>query len=348
VLATIVTLVPTVQMLRAPRRTRRTPAWLWSRGMLAGGLATLAAALVLHATGAVAPAIPVLLVLVGSCACIAPALAWLATLTLRWRALPRPQTWLAAVFAREPAPAAVLGMATLVVAIALLASAAIVETSEQGTAAQSARAAFPGDIVVHDPNGILRGAIAPAALARGLADAAAARTATHDAILIVRPGVSESRVLAALAPAARAPGVTVESTADLRRAATAPLEAVFALLRIALVLTFAIAILGVTSGAFSSVLDRRDQIATLRAVGASRRHIVRMIFAESVLRAIAGCALGALAAFAIAYIALAHVRVAVPGTEVLLVVAAGAAAAVFSALPGSLVAGRIRTDRRAG
>jgi len=292
VLATIASLVPALQILRTRTRTRRTMAWLWSRGTLAGGIGTLVAALVLHYAGAVPASIPVLLVLVGSCLCIAPAIGWLAAVLLKWRALPRPQTWLAAVFAREPAPAAVLGMATLVVAIALLASAAIVETSEQHAAEQIARTAM-------------------------------------------------------LTPA-RAPGLAIESTSDLLRAATAPIDAIFALLRIALALTFAIAIAGVTSGAFSAVLDRRDQIATLRAVGASRTHIVRMIFAESVLRAIAGCGLGAFAAFAIVVIALAHVRIAVPGTEIAFVFVAGASAAVLSALPGSWVAGRIRADRRTG
>lgn len=344
-LATVASLLPALQILRRRGRARRTTAWLWSRATLAGGGGTLAAALLLHFAPAVSPSIPVLLVLLGSCLCIAPAIVWLATATLRWRALPRPQTWLAAVFAREPAPAALLGMATLVVAIALLASASIVETSEQRAAWHGARAAYPGDIVVRDPRGVLHDETEPGRLAGGLIASAVYRRTTRDTVIVVRPGVSAARVLAALAPAARAPGVTIESTADLLRAATAPIDAIFALLRIALVLTFAIAIVGVTSGSFSAVLDRREQIATLRAVGASRRHIVRMIVAESVLRAIAGCGLGAFAALALAYVALVHVPIAVPVMPFALVLAAGASAVVLSAVPGSWLAGRIRVDR---
>lgn len=250
----------------------------------------LAAAVILH-VARIDASIAVLLVLAGSCLWIAPAIVWLATRLLAWRALPRPQAWLAGVFAREPAPAAILGMATLVVAIALLAGASIVETSELHAARTSVQAAYPGDAIERRPTGV------------------------------------------------------IASTAEERRATIAPIEAIFALLRVALAITFAIAIVGVMSGAFSAVLDRRDQIATLRAIGASRRQIVRMILAESALRAIAGCALGALAAFAIAFITLARVRIAVPGVELVAVLAAGAAATVFSALPGSWIVGRIRADR---
>jgi len=348
-LATVAVLLPARETIRSPRATRTGLRWLWGRRALSAGVGLFAAALIFRVLtppeAALSASVPALLVLAGSCLCIAPAIGALASALLNLRALPRPQAWLAATFVREPAPAAIVGMATLVVAVALLAGAAIVERSERVAAVELARAAYPGDLVVRDPQGVLRGRLAPEQLARDLIRSAARRPGTGDTVLVRRADVPESALLAALVPAASARGVRIESTNQLLRAATAPIDAIFALLRVALLLAFAIALAGVASGAFSAVLDRRDQIATLRSVGASRRHIVRMVFAESIVRAIAGCALGALAAFALAAIALTRTRLAVPVPDVLLVLAAGATAAVAAALPGSYAAGRIRADR---
>ena len=348
-LATVAVLLPALQAIRSPRAGRGGLRLLWGRRALAAGVGLFAAALIIRVLtppeAALSAALPALLVLAGSCLCIAPAVGSLASALLNVRALPRPQGWLAATFVREPAPAAIVGMATLVVAVALLAGAAIVERSERVAALHLAREAYPGDLVVRDPQHVLRGPLAPEHLARGLIRSASRPPGTGDTVLVRSASVSESALLAALVPAARARGVTIESTGELAREATAPIDAIFGLLRVALLLAFAIALAGVASGAFSAVLDRRDQIATLRAVGASRRHIVRMVFAESVLRAIAGCALGAIAAFALAAIALTRTQLAVPVPDVLLVLAAGATAAVAAALPGSYAAGRIRADR---
>jgi putative ABC transport system permease protein len=273
----------------------------------------------------------------------------LAGALLAWRAPLRPPTWLAATFAREPRPASIVGTATLVVAVALLGGAAIVEHSERVSAEGLIRAAYPGDVLVRDPAGALRGARAPQRLARRLISSRLVRRAADGAqevILIRRAGVSVDDLLTVLVPDGDVPHVTIETTDDLVRQTTAPLAAVFALLRVALGLAFAIAVIGLGSGAFAAVLDRREQIATLRVVGASRETIARMVLTESALRAIAGCGLGLLAALGIAAVALARVQPELPLRELFAVLAASAAAVILSAAPGAFVAGRIAADRR--
>jgi ABC-type lipoprotein release transport system permease subunit len=353
-LATVAAFVPAWQAVRSARPAFVDVRPLRSARALAMGVAVLCAALILrvavpHSATDGAATAAALLVMLGCCLCIAPAMGSLAGALLAWRAPLRPPTWLAATFAREPRPASIVGTATLVVAVALLGGAAIVEHSERVSAEGLIRAAYPGDVLVRDPAGALRGARAPQRLARRLISSRLVRRAADGAqevILIRRAGVSVDDLLTVLVPDGDVPHVTIETTDDLVRQTTAPLAAVFALLRVALGLAFAIAVIGLGSGAFAAVLDRREQIATLRVVGASRETIARMVLTESALRAIAGCGLGLLAALGIAAVALARVQPELPLRELFAVLAASAAAVILSAAPGAFVAGRIAADRR--
>src|SRR5205814_10447202 len=53
-----------------------------------------------------------------------------------------------------------------------------------------------------------------------------------------------------------------------------------------------VALLGVVSALFISVLQRRRELGLLRAVGASRSHLLRSVLAEAVLMGLIGAIVG--------------------------------------------------------
>ncbi|MFK0050378.1 ABC transporter permease [Streptomyces sp. NPDC090741] len=88
------------------------------------------------------------------------------------------------------------------------------------------------------------------------------------------------------------PQVSVESQADYKKQITGQVDSILYLIYGLLALAIAIAVLGVINTLALSVVERTREIGLLRAIGASRRQIGRLIRLESVLIAVHGALLG--------------------------------------------------------
>ncbi|KIF00679.1 hypothetical protein PL81_39840, partial [Streptomyces sp. RSD-27] len=88
------------------------------------------------------------------------------------------------------------------------------------------------------------------------------------------------------------PQVAVESRADYKKSVTGQVDTVLSLVYGLLCLAIAIAVLGVVNTLALSVIERTREIGLLRAVGASRAQIRRMVRLESVLISFHGALLG--------------------------------------------------------
>ncbi len=124
--------------------------------------------------------------------------------------------------------------------------------------------------------------------------AANAPDALDSAVLVdARPGVSPAAARAAVVRAARAyPNVTVNDQASYRRQQAAQIDRLLALITALLMLSVAIAFLGIVNTLGLSVLERSREIGLLRAVGMTRRQVRGMVRAESIIVAVFGALLG--------------------------------------------------------
>ncbi len=124
--------------------------------------------------------------------------------------------------------------------------------------------------------------------------AANAPDALDSAVLVdARPGVSPAAAHAAVVRAARAyPNVTVNDQASYRRQQAAQIDRLLALITALLMLSVAIAFLGIVNTLGLSVLERSREIGLLRAVGMTRRQVRGMVRAESIIVAVFGALLG--------------------------------------------------------
>ncbi|MFD8705160.1 ABC transporter permease [Kitasatospora sp. NPDC059648] len=107
------------------------------------------------------------------------------------------------------------------------------------------------------------------------------------------PGVDHAKVQAALDSAlASYPQVAVQSQADYKKQVTGQVDTILYLVYALLGLAIVIAVLGVINTLALSVIERTREIGLLRAVGAHRAQIGRMIRLESLLIAVHGALLG--------------------------------------------------------
>jgi len=92
----------------------------------------------------------------------------------------------------------------------------------------------------------------------------------------------------------RKDAVFAETRANFREAATNQLQRIYSLAYAQQAVVGLVALLGVISALFISVLQRRRELGLLRAVGASRNQVLRSVLAEAVLMGMVGAILGLL------------------------------------------------------
>jgi len=171
------------------------------------------------------------------------------------------------------------------------------------------------------------------------------RTLFHeqdDSFLLVgrRPGTSLASVQAAIDRAA-APfsNVRVSSAADLKRANDADTQNVIVLFDALLALSILISLFGIVNTLVLSIMERTRELGMLRAIGASRRQVRRMVRYESVFTTLIGAAfglgLGLFLAFMVIQAIGSGMRFTLPigqlAAFVVVAIVLGVAAAVFPA-----------------
>jgi putative ABC transport system permease protein len=99
------------------------------------------------------------------------------------------------------------------------------------------------------------------------------------------------------------------------------------------------ALLGLANALGINVIERTREIGMLRAVGAKRRQIRRMVIAESLLLCLMGIALGVISGILLSYVmtgvlefAGMHIPYDFPGVGVLTAIAAGLICGILAAL----------------
>lgn len=116
-----------------------------------------------------------------------------------------------------------------------------------------------------------------------------------DASILVRlaPGVSEPEGREAIATALEGfPTAAVQDLAQAAAQRAAAMGQILGLVTVLLVLTVIIALLGITNTLALSVSERTREIGLLRAVGATGRHVRRMVLGEAFLVAALAAVLG--------------------------------------------------------
>jgi len=121
-------------------------------------------------------------------------------------------------------------------------------------------------------------------------------------MLNLKPGADLQAVRqAAQAVVADYPQFTLYVTADYRASLSALITQGMSALYLLAIIILVPAALGLLNTLTINVLERTREIGTLRAVGASRRQVQRMIIAEALLLGLFGAALGVLAGVAMSY-----------------------------------------------
>jgi putative ABC transport system permease protein len=119
-------------------------------------------------------------------------------------------------------------------------------------------------------------------------------TAEDTVLLLTRkPGVSTGALRAAVeAVTATLPSAKVLNRKELADSASSQIDTAMAFINVLLLLSVAIAVLGIVNTLALSVIDRTRELGLLRAVGLSRGQTRRMITTEAVLVAVFGALLG--------------------------------------------------------
>ena len=98
------------------------------------------------------------------------------------------------------------------------------------------------------------------------------------------------------------PSIRMRGTRELRVYAMDAFNRTFRITYIMELIAIVIAMLGVANTLLSQIIDRRDEILTLRAVGMSRPRVAKLIILESGLVGLAGVALGMVAGLLLSWI----------------------------------------------
>jgi putative ABC transport system permease protein len=116
------------------------------------------------------------------------------------------------------------------------------------------------------------------------------------------PGADRAAVKAGLTSVlARYPQFTMYWGADLRAEQRSIFDQVFVFLYVVLAVLIIPSLLGLINTLAINVLERTREIGVLRAIGATRTQIRRMVIAEALLLSMLGAALGILAGLALGY-----------------------------------------------
>jgi putative ABC transport system permease protein len=116
------------------------------------------------------------------------------------------------------------------------------------------------------------------------------------------PGADRAAVKAGLTGLlARYPQFTMYWGADLRAEQRSIFDQVFVFLYVVLAVLIIPSLLGLINTLAINVLERTREIGVLRAIGATRTQIRRMVIAEALLLSMLGAALGILAGLALGY-----------------------------------------------
>jgi putative ABC transport system permease protein len=166
----------------------------------------------------------------------------------------------------------------------------------------------------------------------------------QDTVLLLtgKAGVSAAALRASVqAVTASLPSAEVRNGKELADSATAQIDTAMAFINVLLLLSIAIAVLGIVNTLALSVIDRTRELGLLRAVGLSRGQTRRMITSEAVIVAVFGALLGIAVGvgFGIALQYGLHNQgiseLAIPfGRLALFIVAAGATGVLAAVIPG--------------
>jgi putative ABC transport system permease protein len=110
--------------------------------------------------------------------------------------------------------------------------------------------------------------------------------------LWLRPGFTAEDVRNVLERENQADSLVVQTRAALRKEISATLHKVYSLAYAQQIVIGMVALLGVISALFISVLQRRRELGLLRAVGATRGQVLRSVLAEATLMGALGAAIG--------------------------------------------------------
>jgi putative ABC transport system permease protein len=108
----------------------------------------------------------------------------------------------------------------------------------------------------------------------------------------LKPGADPDAVREQILREGRADSLVVQTSARMRREISTALHRVYSLAYAQQVVIGMVALLGVISALFISVLQRRRELGLLRAVGASRGQVLRSVLAEATLMGAIGAAIG--------------------------------------------------------
>jgi putative ABC transport system permease protein len=131
--------------------------------------------------------------------------------------------------------------------------------------------------------------------------------------LYLDPGADHERVkrLVAQALASREPSLApplMISNADLRREILDIFDRTFVLTYVLEAIAVFVAVLGIVNTLVTAVLERRRELATLRAIGASRSQVEQLVQWEAAYLGVLGAVLGVMAGLALAWVLIAVIN----------------------------------------
>jgi putative ABC transport system permease protein len=164
----------------------------------------------------------------------------------------------------------------------------------------------------------------------------------NDMFLLINsePGADQEKLEEnLLAATVSYPGVGVLSREQLRTSQEQVTQAGTIALNIMLALIALPALLGLANALGINVIERTREIGMLRAVGARRRQIRRMIVAESLLLSLMGIALGVLSGILLSFVMTGvieffglHIPYSFPGVGVITAISVGLICGILAAL----------------
>jgi putative ABC transport system permease protein len=131
--------------------------------------------------------------------------------------------------------------------------------------------------------------------------------------LYLSPGADESRVKRLIAEAlhsqesALAPPLMI-SNGELRREILNIFDRTFVLTYVLEAIAVFVAVLGIVNTLVTAVLERRRELATLRAIGASRAQVERLVQWEAIYLGLIGALLGVAGGLALAWVLIAVIN----------------------------------------